>query len=225
MKPLITLQNPFIKSWLPVLVTAVLCFIAGKLTLSLSLPPSYATAIWPPAGIGLAAVLLWGNRVLPGIFVAELLIHYEVYNMSALLESPSELLVFVLNPFNSVIRSWLGCVLVKKYADYPNPLISIRLIILFFLLAGPVTAFLPAVLSVYGLFLNGVINQHDLVFSFLTWWIGDCIGVVIFTPLFLMIFDRSHRIWRQRLVSLWFAANSHVFSRCRWLFICTETRS
>jgi diguanylate cyclase (GGDEF)-like protein/PAS domain S-box-containing protein len=196
------LQNPFIKCWLPVLVTAVLYYMAGRLTMSLSLPPSYASAIWPPAGVGLAAVLLWGNRVLPGIFVAELFIHYEVYDISALLESSPELLVFFLNPFNSVIRSWLGCVLVKKFAGYPNPLISPRLIILFFLLAGPIATFLPAALSVYGLFLNGVIIEQDLVFSFLTWWLGDCIGIVIFTPLFFIVFDRSHRIWRQRLVSL-----------------------
>ncbi|MDD1628025.1 MAG: EAL domain-containing protein [Methylococcaceae bacterium] len=197
-----TLQNPIIKSWLPVFVTAVLFYFAGKLTLSLSLPPSYATAIWPPAGIGLAAVLLWGYRVLPGIFIAELLIHYEIYDMSALLESPPELLVFFLNPVNSVFRSWLGCVLVKKFADYPHQLISIRLIILFFLLAGPVATFLPAVLSIYGLFLNGVIIEQDLVFSFLTWWLGDCMGIAIFTPLFFIIFDRAHRIWRQRLFSL-----------------------
>ena len=91
---LMTLQNPIIKKWLPVFVTAVLFYMAGKLTLSLSLPPSYATAIWPPAGIGLAAVLLWGYRVLPGIFLAELLIQYQVYDTSALLESPLAIAVF-----------------------------------------------------------------------------------------------------------------------------------
>ncbi len=197
-----TLQNPIIKSWLPVFVTAVLFYIAGKLTLSLSLPPSYATAIWPPAGIGLAALLLWGYRVLPGIFLAELLIHYELYNLPTSLESPLELLIFFLNPINSVIRAWLGCILVKKYAEYPNALISTRLIILFFLLAGPVATFLPAILSVYGLILTGNIIKQDAASSFLTWWMGDCTGIVVFTPLFLIIFDRSHRIWRQRLLSL-----------------------
>ncbi|MGR8998668.1 MAG: EAL domain-containing protein [Gammaproteobacteria bacterium] len=200
--PLKALVNPTIKSWQAVAVTTALFYMAGKLTLSLSLPPSYATAIWPPAGIGLAAVLLWGYRVLPGIFIAELLIHYEVYDISALLESPPELLVFFLNPFNSVIRSWLGCVLVKKYAGYPNALIACRLIILFFLFAGPVATFLPAILSIYGLFLNGFIIEQDLGFSFLTWWIGDCIGIAIFTPLCFIIFDRSHRIWQLRLVSI-----------------------
>jgi diguanylate cyclase (GGDEF)-like protein/PAS domain S-box-containing protein len=199
---LMALQNPSIKSWLPVIVTAVLFYFAGKLTLSLSLPPSYAAAIWPPAGIGLGAVLLWGYRVLPGIFLAELLIHYEVYDISALLESPLELLVFFLSPINSVIRSWLGCVLVKKFAGYPNALTSTRLIILFFLLAGPVATFLPAILSVYGLILTGIIIKQDVVFSFLTWWMGDCTGIVVFTPLFFIIFDRSHRIWQKRLFSL-----------------------
>ena len=199
---LMNLQSLVIKRWLPVFVTAVLFYMAGKLTLSLSLPPSYATAIWPPAGIGLAAVLLWGYRVLPGIFLAELLIHYQVYDTSALLESPLELLFFLLNPINSVIRSWLGCFLVKKYVGYPNALISTRLIVLFFLLSGPVATLLPAMLSVYGLILSGIIIEQDMTFSFLTWWLGDCTGIVVFTPLFFIIFDRSHRIWRQRLWSL-----------------------
>lgn len=190
------------KSFLHILITFLLFYAAGKLTLPLSFPPSYATAIWPPAGIALAATLLWGYRVLPGIFLAELLIHYEVYDVSALLESPSELLVFFLNPFNSVARAWLGCVLVKKFASYPNKMVSARLIVRFFLLAGPVATFLPAALSVFGLFYNDVIIREDLVFAFLTWWLGDCTGIAVFVPLFFITFDRSCRIWRQRALSL-----------------------
>lgn len=199
---LMTLRNVSNKSWLHVIMTAVLFYAAGQLTLPLSLPPSYATAIWPPAGIGLAAVLLWGNRVLPGIFMAELFIHFEVYNLSTLLVSPTEALIFFLNPVNSAIRAWLGSLLVKKFAGFPNELISTRLIARFFLLAGPVATFLPAVLSVYLLFLNGVIIEADLVFSFLTWWMGDCTGIAVFTPLFFIVFNRSHRIWQQRRLSL-----------------------
>lgn len=191
-----------VKSWLPIIATTVIFYLVGRLTLPLSLPPSYATTIWPPAGIGLAAVLLWGNRVLPGIFAAEWLIHYEVYDISALLASPPELAVAFLNPLNSVLRAWLGKVLVNKYAGFPNCLISTRLIFLFFLLAGPVATLLPAMLSVYSLFLAGVIIGQDLFFSFLTWWLGDCTGIAVFTPLFFIIFNRSHRIWRQRLLPL-----------------------
>lgn len=180
------------------LLTGVLFYAAGRMTTPLSFPPSYATAIWPPAGISLAATLLWGYRVLPAVFLAELLIHYETYDITAILGSPSELLVFFLNPLNSAARAWLGCILVKKFADYPNEMISTRLIVLFFLFAGPVATFLPAVLSVLGLLYNEVIIREDLLFAFLTWWLGDCTGIAVFTPLFLIVFDRSTPIWRQR---------------------------
>ena len=195
------IQHPLIKNWLPVLVTAVFCFFAGKLTLSLLLPND-AAAIWPPAGIGLGAVLLWGYRVLPALFVAELLLHYQNDSHPISLELSLQWLVFFLKPFNSVFKTWLGCVLVKKYAGYPNALISTALIIRFFLLAGLVATFLPALLNVYGLSLTGNILEQKIVFSCLTQWMGDCTGIFIFTPLFFIIFDRSHNVWQQRLLSM-----------------------
>ncbi|MGZ8187735.1 MAG: EAL domain-containing protein [Methylosarcina sp.] len=196
------LENKIGISLLHILISTFLFYAAGKLTLPLSLPPSYATAIWPPAGIALGATLLWGYRVLPGIFMAELMIHYEVYDISALFDSPSELLVFFLNPTNTVARAWLGCILVKKFAAYPHEMISARLIALFFLMAGPIATFFPAVLSVFGLLHNNVIIQEDMVFAFLTWWLGDCTGIAVFTPLFFIVFDRSSLIWRQRALTV-----------------------
>ena len=194
------IQYPLIKNWLPAFVSAVLCYFAGRLTLSL--PSNDATAIWVPAGIGLGAVLLWGYRVLPAIFLAELLLHYQNDSHPISVEPSLQWLVFFLTPVNSVFRSWLGCVLVKKYAGYPNALISTPLIVRFFILAGPVATFLPALLNVYGFTLIGNILEQRLVFYFLTQWMGDCTGIFIFTPLFFMVFDRSHSVWQQRLLSM-----------------------
>ena len=39
-----------------------------------SINPS-ATPIWPPTGLAIAAILLWGNRIVPAIFVAAFLIN------------------------------------------------------------------------------------------------------------------------------------------------------
>ncbi len=198
------IQNQIIKNWLPAFVTVVLFYFSGRLTLSLSLNPNDVTAIWPPAGIGLGAILLWGYRVLPAIFLAELLLHYQNDSLPISVEPSLQWLFFFLKPFNSVFRTWLGWVLVKKYADYPNALISTPLIIRFFLLAGPVAAFSPTLLNVYGLTLTGTIPDQNSVFSFLTQWMGDCTGIFIFTPLFFMFFDRSHSVWQQRLFSMGF---------------------
>ena len=51
---------------------ALAYFVLAKLGLRLaSINPS-ATPIWPPTGIALAAVLLWGQRMWPAIFAAAL---------------------------------------------------------------------------------------------------------------------------------------------------------
>ena len=50
-------------------VLALAYFITARLSLALAIPPGYATAVWPAAGIALASVLLAGSRVWPGIWL------------------------------------------------------------------------------------------------------------------------------------------------------------
>ena len=40
---------------------------SAKLGLSLAFQSGSVTAVWPPTGIALAAVVLWGNRMWPGV--------------------------------------------------------------------------------------------------------------------------------------------------------------
>ena len=57
-----------------VLALTGLYFVAGKLGLLLAFVHPSATAVWPPAGIALAAVLLLGRDVWPGIFLGAFLV-------------------------------------------------------------------------------------------------------------------------------------------------------
>ena len=49
------------------LVLAGVYFVAGKLGLRLAFVHASATAVWPPTGIGLAAFLLLGRQIWPGV--------------------------------------------------------------------------------------------------------------------------------------------------------------
>ncbi len=193
------LLNYWQKHWHHIALTAVLFYVAGRLMFPFTWSQSNAGAVWPPAGIGLGAVLLWGNAVLPGIYLAELVLHIEIYHIS---DTPAKQAVFFLAPLVNVLRSWLGGELVKRYAGFPNILVTIRANLTFFLWGGLVAALFPAMLSTAALYVTDVIPENDVVFTFLTWWLGDCSGIAIFTPLFFIAFDKSHRIWRQRLFSL-----------------------
>src|SRR5260370_10111071 len=44
------------------ILLAAIYFAAAKLALLAAIPPGYATAVWPPSGIALAALLLLGQR-------------------------------------------------------------------------------------------------------------------------------------------------------------------
>src|SRR6186997_3220402 len=60
------------------LLLAAVYFIAAKLSLTLAIPPGYATAVWPPSGIALAALLLFGRGVWPGIWLGATLANLGV---------------------------------------------------------------------------------------------------------------------------------------------------
>jgi integral membrane sensor domain MASE1 len=52
--------------------------VTGRLSLMLAVPPGYATAVWPPSGIALAALWLWGPRAAPGIWLGAAILNYAV---------------------------------------------------------------------------------------------------------------------------------------------------
>src|SRR5256885_16841748 len=58
-----------------ILAFAAVYFCAGRFGLSLALVNPSASAIWPPTGLALAATLLWGYRLWPGILLGAFLVN------------------------------------------------------------------------------------------------------------------------------------------------------
>src|SRR5690348_11838377 len=61
-------------AWIAALI--LLYFGAGKLGLSLAFLHNHVSAVWPPTGLSLAAILLLGYRVWPAIFIGAFLVNY-----------------------------------------------------------------------------------------------------------------------------------------------------
>src|SRR5580765_6154191 len=55
---------------------AVVYFAAGKLGLALAYRHPLAAPLWPPTGIALAAVLLFGYRIWPGILLGAFTVNF-----------------------------------------------------------------------------------------------------------------------------------------------------
>ncbi|MCK4842136.1 MAG: response regulator [Methylococcales bacterium] len=205
-----TSSNSLLSTGLLIIAITCVCFLFGLLGLKLAIPPSQAGVIWPPSGIALASMLIYGNRIWPGIFISNFLITAWAFNFN-----DQFLSIYTSTAFGGTLFAYVGTALIKKYSHYPNDLVNDKEIILFLLFGGPVSCLIPATIGITAMVLNGVTSPSEIPLSWFSWWVGDTIGVLIFTPIMLTVFAPKNSLWRRRRFSL---AAPLVLSFCFVLF-------
>ncbi|MDQ6735035.1 MAG: PAS domain S-box protein, partial [Nitrospirota bacterium] len=180
---------------------AVVYFVTGKLGLLLAVPPGYASAIFPPSGIALVALLIWGNRVWPGTWLGSCLM-----NLSTSSETSSAFLLFQSLAIPASIatgasfQAILGAYLIRRFIGFPTLLHNEREVFGFLGLGGLVGSFASSTVGVTTLAVAGIVPWSNYAYSWGTWWIGDTIGVMIIAPLVLILLSPSeNNPWRRRL--------------------------
>ncbi|HEY1922862.1 MAG TPA: CHASE domain-containing protein, partial [Tepidisphaeraceae bacterium] len=192
-----------LKYALQMLGVATAYFVAGKLTQRLAIPPGYATAVSPAPGLALAGVLLFGYRVLPGIIAGSIAVNIETSfdptTTAAMLQS---ILLTTSIGIGAALQAVLGAKLVRRFIGFPTPLLREREVIGFLILAGPLASIVAPTWGVTSLLAARVLLPESVLFTWLTWWVGDTIGVMIFCPLALLFFGKPRHIWRPRRISV-----------------------
>lgn len=181
-----------------------LYIVTGWAGLILAVPPGYATAIWLPSGIALGFVLVFGLSTLPGVFIASFTLNFCItFSNSSVLFSFLNILTGLMIGSGSALQALAGWWLVKRLVSLNSPLHFPKDILLFALLTGPVSCLVAASIGNMGLFLIGLISSVDNLFiSWVTWWIGDSMGVLIFTPVFMILFAKPRPLWQSRIIPI-----------------------
>ena len=165
---------------------AVFYFFAGKLGLSLALVNPSATAVWPPAGIALAALLILGEYVWPGIFLGAFLV-----NLST---SGSPLPSFAI-AIGNTLEGLVGVYLVNRFARGPQAFDRAQDALKYGLLGGVVATVISANLGVSSLVLSGLAEPSDYLPVWLTWWLGDTAGILVVAPVLILWANRPRLSW------------------------------
>jgi signal transduction histidine kinase len=182
----------------PALLVAAGYYFSGRLGLLLALPPGYASAAWPPSGIALAGLLLAGWRVVPGIWLGSFLLNVGTsFSAEALVAS---LGVPVVIGAGATAQAALGAWLIRRRGQPANILTAGTDVIPLLVLGGPVACLLNATVAVGTLWLAGRVPEAAVPYNWWTWWIGDSIGVLLFTPLVLVWAVRPWETWLRRQV-------------------------
>lgn len=185
---------------LQVLGLAAIYFVVSKLGLLLAIPSGYATAVWPASGIALGCLLIYGVHLWPGVLIGSLLVNLSVsYGSSDVAALANSLLVPTSIGAGAAMQTALGVVLIRRYVGFPVLLDGEFVAIKFLLLAGPLACLLNATWGSTTLLISGTVSPETYVYTWWVWWVGDTIGVLIFTPLVLIALAPPRDVWLHRV--------------------------
>jgi signal transduction histidine kinase len=150
----------------------------------------FATLVWPPTGISLAALLLFGRRLWPGVFLGAL-----CANLLAGAALPVALGIAAGNAGEALVGSWL----LSDVAGFHTRLERVRDVV-YLLLAGAVSTALSAGVGVLSLRLGGTIGPGLTWPALRAWWLGDLLGDLVVAPVLLVWISRPP-LARRRLLA------------------------
>ena len=167
--------------------------VSGKLGLMLAVTPGYASPIFPAAGIAVTAAMVGGRVTLPWIFLGSLLLNLSTGDQLAATRAVAATIIAAA----STLQAAATGMILRGAIGYPAPLDNGRDITRFLLLS-PIGCLISATLSLAGLAALGVVERPDLITSWISWWIGDTLGVLVVLPLMLVAAGEPRALWRSR---------------------------
>ena len=162
---------------LATLSVAAVYIIAAKLGLRLAYVYPSVSSVWPGTAIALAAMLLLGYKVWPGIFLGAFLANATTAGSVATSLSIGA---------GNTLEGLIGAYLLNRFANGCHVFDRARDILQFVLLAATLSTLVSATVGVTSLSLGNFIQPEDFVPAWFTWWLGDAIGSILLTPLIVL---------------------------------------
>jgi integral membrane sensor domain MASE1 len=187
---------------------AIIYVMAGRLGLMMDPVGGFATLVWPPAGIALAALLLFGLFLWPCVAAGALLVN---------LWAGAPVLTATGIALGNTLESLVVAHALRSIPGFTLSLSRVKDVLALALLAACGGA-VAATIGAGTLRMSGVIESAAFGGAWRAWWFGDAIGMVIVAPLILVWWtQRAVRIQRARLAEAVVdqtSTHSTVKSRC-----------
>ncbi|MGH2807319.1 MAG: MASE1 domain-containing protein [Actinomycetota bacterium] len=205
-------MNDVLKRWSAVASLAGLYFLTAKLGIELSVAQGVVTPVWIPTGLSLAALLLFGYRMWPGIALGA---------FAANVTSDVELWVAAVIAVGNTLEAVAGAYLLKR-ARFDRRLTTVRDVLLLVVLGGAVGTTIAASNGTLALWIGGEIVGADVASRWSLWWFGDAMGALLVAPFLLVVPEvralRSRALEAALLVAAVVAGSSYVFVGGNWRY-------
>jgi PAS domain S-box-containing protein len=155
-------------------VLVVLYVVTAQVGLSLDAVHGFAATVWPPTGIALAALVLYGTCLWPGIVVGAFLVNWS---------AGAPLLVACGMALGNTLEALLGAVLLTRVVGLRPALDRLRDVLGLIVLTAGLSTLVSATVGVTSGWLGGIIPAAQYGKAWRTWWLGDIMGVLVVAPL------------------------------------------
>jgi signal transduction histidine kinase/integral membrane sensor domain MASE1 len=157
-----------------VALVALAYYVAGRIGLELAYLDGAVAALWPPAGLGLAALFLYGVRLWPGVVIGDLL----------LADFSTPLGTVLGQTVGNTLALVAAALLLRRLTGGRGELDRVRDVVAF-IACALLAAVVSAAFGPTSLRLGDVIAADELGRVFRTWTLGDASGVLVVAPALL----------------------------------------
>jgi len=161
---------------LKILALAIIYHLIARVGLKMAYVQFNTSPVWPPTGIALAALLVFGFNVWPGISIGVLF---------GSLFTGADPVVAVGLAIGNTLEALTGAYLLKRVVNFHNSMDRIRDVVGL----GVVSLFSAAISATIGTYTLMFARQAEpsvfwAIWS--TWWIGNLLGALVVTPALLV---------------------------------------
>jgi len=147
---------------------------------------SSVTAIWPPTGLALAALLLGGYRLWPAVALGALLTNLDT-------GAPAGAVLGITT--GNTLEALAGAFLLRRVGDFRPSLERVRDVLSLVFFGALLSTLISATIGVTSLLLADEVAFADSASVWRTWWLGDIGGDMIVAPAILIAV--THRPYRK----------------------------
>ena len=165
-----------LKDTIPIAVLAAAYIVAAKLGLTFNPVAGFATLVWPPTGIALAALLIFGARLWPGILIGA--------SITSMLLGGS-VAVAIASGVGNTLEAVAGLYVLRRVPGFTLSLETFGTVLGLVFVAFVCTT-ISATIGVASLFLGHILPAAQLGTTWQAWWIGDLIGALLVAPIILV---------------------------------------
>ncbi len=184
---------PILRKIVEIVILMVIYIITARIGQLLSIPPGNVTPVWIPSGIMLAAVLLRGYWIWPGIFLGAFIGNtWAYFDVSTLQKIGLSVFSGSMNGTGDVLCAVVAAYLInkaKKTDWFFNKSSLMAKFIIWGAMLGPL---ISAIFGVSGLCVAKIVSWNDFLYTFATWLTGDGVGALIITPFLVVVISREY---------------------------------